>query len=97
MGNFNKRNYDMASISEEINKRLQIIDLFEKTGYLDRSNALNMIKELRQKDIKVNVITVPKINMPSVLLSDLNDKDLINELNNQLKVLYAELFELNNQ
>lgn len=97
MENFNKRNYDMASISEEINKRLQIIDLFEKTGYLDRSNALNMIKELRQKDIRVNVLTVPKINMPSVLLSDLNDKGLINELINQLKVLCAELFELNNQ
>lgn len=87
-----KNNYDAVSLAREIKERKDIIDSFNRYGYLDRDNAIKKILELRSSDMDVAVAAnVQQIN-GSIPIVCASDQQLVFELNSQLNILKAKLF-----
>lgn len=95
MGNNEAKNmYDAVSLARDIKEREDIIDTFNRYGYLDRDNAMKKITELRFSDIEVGMIALAQQASGSIPLVSALDSQLVLELNNQLTILKAKLLNL---
>ena len=92
MGNSLKEIFDKSSMMKDITDRVEIIQNYQNTGYLDRNKAIQMIKELRLTDNDVCKATVAGIAVGgSVPFDQISDQGIINELKMQVAVLTAKL------
>lgn len=83
--------YDAVSLARDIKERQDIIDTFNRYGYLDRDNAIRIILELRKSDLEVAVVANAQQINGSIPIVCASDQQLVFELNNQLKILNAKL------
>lgn len=88
-----KDEHDKISIEKDIAEREQIIVNYKYTRKIDREDVINKIKELRSKDAKVAVITMPKNQTDFIPFECVTDEMLVMELDRQRKILYEELLE----
>lgn len=82
---------DKQKLQYDINERNSIIAQYYETGYLDRDNTIQKIRELRLTNEKVAKITIPTVSANAVPLVYLTDAQLIDELNMQISILKAEI------
>lgn len=71
------------------------MQLYQKTGFIDREKAVEKIVELRGKDKDVAEVTVVKLTMSSVPFSQVSDQSIISELKMQCEILESKLLEKN--
>lgn len=86
---------DYVSLIKDISDRQQIMQLYQKTGFIDREKAVEKIVELRGKDKDVAEVTVVKLTMSSVPFSQVSDQSIISELKMQCEILESKLLEKN--
>lgn len=80
--------YDIAS-------RERVIRDYRCYGVLDRNKVINMIRELKQKDVDVQFVsTVKQARCGSVDLRTAPDETLIDNLDFQLKFLKIKLAKM---
>lgn len=85
---------DINSLIKDIAEREKIIFDYKKYRILDRNKAINKIQELRVTDKEVEEITTAKLAVSSIPFSMSSNKQIIDELDMQLDILKAKLFEL---
>lgn len=86
---------DYISLIKDISDRQQIIQLYQKTGFIDRDKAVEKIVELRGKDKDVAEVTVVNLTMSSVPFSQVSNQSIISELKMQCEILESKLLEKN--
>lgn len=84
---------DKQKLQQDIDERNAIIAQYYETGYLDRNNTIQKIRELRLTNEKVAKITIPTVPVNAVPLACLTNVRLIDELNMQISILKAEIAE----
>ena len=82
---------DKQKLQQDIDERNAIIAQYYETGYLDRDNTIQKIRELRLTNEKVAKITIPTVSVNAVPLACLTNARLIDELNMQISILKAEI------
>lgn len=95
MSNPIKREYDKLSLTKDIVERENIVYRFQKTGFLDRNNAINKITALQITDIELAVATKAKqAESGSVNLYQVDDNLIITNIQFQIDFLKAKLTKL---
>ena len=92
-----KQTYDKATITKDLTERQQIIQFYKNTGYIDRDNAINKIKELRLTDVDVAAVTSAKLVTNSVPFECATNDGLIAELQMQVDILTAKVIVENSR
>lgn len=96
MDNFTKRNFDKFSVAKDIAERQNLIRQFEKTGFLDRNEAINKITSLQITDAELLTATkLKQVASGSVNLYQADDNTIISNLQFQVDFLIAKLGKLN--
>ena len=88
-----KELYDLSSMLKDLEERKQIIQRYQRTGYLDRANAIRKIQELRMTDADVAAATVASLAVSSTPFEQVSDQGIVAELQMQANVLTAELLK----
>ena len=91
MSNLAERIVDRASMLKDISDRTQIIRNYERTGHLDRDEAISKIQELRLTDKDVAKITSAKLAVSATPFSQTPDQAIVAELQMQIEILTAKL------
>ena len=95
MDNYEAKNiYDAVSLARDIKEREDIIDTFNRYGYLDRDNAIKKILELRGKDPEVLTITSAKLAVTSIPFEQASNQDIVAELEMQMGLLSGKLADI---
>lgn len=94
MSNWEERMVDKASILKDISDRTQIIQNYERTGHLERDEAISKIQELRLRDKDVAIITSAKLTVSATPFSQTPDQAIVAELQMQIEILTAKLVML---
>lgn len=94
MDNRFKETYDRASMLKDISDREQMINIFRRTGYLDRDKAIQKIQELRLSDTDVAAATTARLAISSTPFSQVSDQGIIAELQMQLEILSAKTLKI---
>ena len=91
-----KKEFNNISVLKDIKERQKIIKTFETTGYIDRNNAINMIKSLQIKDSELVIATMCKQSVcGSVNLYQADNNLIIENLQFQVDFLISKLAKLN--
>ncbi len=88
-----KKVYDIDSIREDIDERIEMINTYLTTRHLDRDKAILKIKELRKTDENVATVTAVKLAQYSVPFSEVPNENIVAELKMQVDILTAELLK----
>ena len=91
MNDPNKKAYDIASISKDIQERQEMINEYQMTKRLDRDKAISKIQELRITNENVATVTSIKLAQYSVPFSEVPNENIVAELKMQMDILSAEL------
>ncbi len=91
MENSMRQIYDKTSILKDISDREQIILEYRRTGLLDRDKAIEKIKELRQTDAAVAVVTTERLAVSAIPFDKASDQAIVAELQMQVDILSAKL------
>ena len=91
MNDPNKKAYDIASISKDIQERQEMINEYQMTKRLDRDKAISKIQELRITNENVAIVTSIKLAQYSVPFSEVPNENIVAELKMQMDILSAEL------
>lgn len=91
MSNWAERIVDRASILKDISDRTLIIRNYERTGHLDRDEAISKIQKLRLTDKDVAKITTAKLAVSATPFSQTPDQAIVAELQMQIEILTAKL------
>ena len=76
---------------KDISDRTQIIRNYDRTGHLDRDEAISKIQELRLTDKDVAKITSAKLAVSATPFSQTPDQAIVAELQMQIGILTAKL------
>ena len=85
---------DQLKSEKDISDRQQIIQKYQLTGYLDRDNAIEMIKELRIADNLVLMEASIRVATNPVPLEQASDQVIVAELQAQINILTTKLLRL---
>lgn len=98
MGGQEKKTLGRADIEHEISSRRNIIEFYEKRGYLaERMGAVRLILELQERDRELMIATeVMQTADGSIDLNTANDRQLVKRIEFQLDYLENLLLELEN-
>ena len=86
-----EENCEKASILKDIDDRMQLIQSYRKTRYLDRDKAIDLIQRLRLLDKDVAMITVERLAVSSTPFTEASDQGIVDELVMQVGILTAKL------
>lgn len=90
-----KREFDKASILNDITERENIISKFATTGILDRLDAIRKIETLQTTDAELVLAAAAKrAECGSVNLYQANDNTIISNIQFQLNYLKVKLAKL---
>lgn len=95
MSNPEKELYDYSSTLKDLEDRKQIIQRYQMTGYLDRTDAIRKIQELRLTDTDVAAATAATLAVSSTPFEQASDRGIVAELQMQANILVAELSKNN--
>lgn len=91
MSNPIKDEFDKISLSKDISEINNIIQVFQETGFLDRDNAIDKIKKLRNNDEDIAIVTAAKLLSYSIPFEQTPNSQIISELIMQRDILLAKL------
>ena len=91
MSNPIKDEFDKISLSKDISEINNIIEVFQETGYLDRDNAIDKIKKLRNNDEDIAIVTTVKLLSYSIPFEQTSNTQIVSELIMQRDILQAKL------
>lgn len=91
MSNPIKDEFDKISLSKDISEINNIIQVFQETGYLDRDNAIDKIKKLRNNDEDIAIVTAAKLLSYSIPFEQTSNTQIVSELIMQRDILQAKL------
>ena len=95
MGDTTKRVYDMLTITKDITEREKIVQQFQRTGFIDRNDAINKIVKLQATDVKLAVATMTmQIERESVDLHQVDNSTIVMNMQFQIDFLKEELAKL---
>ena len=86
-----EENREKASILKDIDDRMQLIQNYRQTRYLDRDKAIDLIQRLRLFDKDVAMITVERLAVSSTPFTEASDQGIVDELVMQVGILTAKL------
>ena len=86
-----EENCEKASILKDIDDRMQLIQSYRQTRYLDRDKAIDLIQRLRLFDKDVAMITVERLAVSSTPFTEASDQGIVDELVMQVGILTAKL------
>ena len=93
MSNQIKDAFDKASLIKDIDERNSIILNYERSGFLDRDNAIKKIMELRTSDEDVAIATALNTSKNSIPLIQSTNNQLVRDLAMQRDILQAKLIK----
>lgn len=93
MSNPFKDEFDRESLIKDIAERADIIVNYQKSGFLDRNNAVRKILELRINDKDVEIITAAKLSKSSTPFAWATNDRIVKELDMQKAILQTKLIE----
>ena len=82
-----KEVYDRSSLLKDISERNQLLQDYQRTGWLDRDKAIRKIRELRATDIKVATAAAMTPARNQIPFDQASDQMIANELQGQLEYL----------
>lgn len=82
---------NIVQLIHDISERERIISTYRTTGYLDRNQAIEKIKELRMTDKEVATVTAAQLAVNSIPFEAASDEKIIGELQMQIDILKAKL------
>ena len=91
MSNPIKDEFDKISLSKDISEINNIIQVFQETGFLDRDNAIDKIKKLRNNDEDIAIVTAAKLLSYSIPFEQTSNTQIVSELFMQRDILQAKL------
>lgn len=91
MSNPIKDEFDKISLSKDISEINNIIQVFQETGFLDRDNAIDKIKKLRNNDEDIAIVTAAKLLSYSIPFEQTSNTQIVSELIMQRDILQAKL------
>ena len=91
MSNPIKDEFDKISLSKDISEINNIIQVFQETGFLDRDNAIDKIKKLRNNDEDIAIVTTVKLLSYSIPFEQTSNTQIVSELIMQRDILQAKL------
>ena len=91
MSNPIKDEIDKISLSKDISEINNIIQVFQETGFLDRDNAIDKIKKLRNNDVDIAIVTAAKLLSYSIPFEQTSNTQIVSELIMQRDILLAKL------
>ena len=91
MSNPIKDEFDKISLSKDISEINNIIQVFQETGFLDRDNAIDKIKKLRNNDEDIAIVTTVKLLSYSIPFEQTSNTQIVSELIMQRDILLAKL------
>lgn len=95
MGDTTKNVYDMLTITKDITEREKIVQQFQRTGFIDRNDAINKIVKLQTTDVKLAVATMAmQIAGESVDLHQVDNSTIVMNMQFQIDFLKEELAKL---
>ena len=95
MGNQIYKDFEKMKISREIAERKNLILHYNRTGDLDRETAKNLIRNLKETDIDVKVVSsLKEMQCGTIDLNIAPNDTLIFNLQIQLDVLEAKLAKI---
>ena len=91
MNEFQQSANDKISMLKDINEHRQIIEKYQRTGILDRDEAVRKIQLLRLTDNDVAAATATRLAISSTPFSQATDQGIVAELQMQVEILTAKL------
>ena len=91
MNEFQQSANDKTAMLKDFNERRQIIEKYQRTGILDRDDAIKKIQLMRLTDDDVAAATVTRLAICSTPFSQISDQGIVAELQMQVEILTAKL------